>query len=143
MKSQNIEKVQAFLRTLNVEGVDIPYHIDVEEIDIENPFESIREQLEDGGAFDIEIIYYSRAIEFLTAHDPSLRTSLQLAEDMGYTPSNLSSEILASLLAGDVARDEFNDYEREIETFFEEIKEDEEAEEDEEENEDEDSTEEA
>ena len=31
-------------------------------------------------------------------NDTSLRVSLEIAEDFGYTPKNLSSEILATLL---------------------------------------------
>lgn len=131
MKAQNIEKIEKFLRTLNVEDIDIPYHVDIKEIDLNNPFNSIYEMIDEGGGFDIEIIYYSNAIEFLRNNDPSLQNSLQIAEELGYSPSKLNSEILASLLAGDIAREEFSDLKPEIESFFEEIKEDEEDEEEE------------
>ena len=45
-----------------------------------------------------EIIYYSIASDFLNEHDTSLKDSLEIAEDLGYSPKNLNSEILATLL---------------------------------------------
>ena len=45
-----------------------------------------------------EIIYYSRAMEFLSEHDPSLHEAMDCAEEYGYSPKDLSSEILATLL---------------------------------------------
>ena len=48
--------------------------------------------------FQTEIIYYSVAIDFLSKHDASLRESLEIADEFGYSPKNLNSEILATLL---------------------------------------------
>ena len=45
-----------------------------------------------------EIIYYSRAIEYLSENDPSLTESLAIALEFGYGPEDLNSERLASLL---------------------------------------------
>ena len=45
-----------------------------------------------------DVIYYANAIEYLAENDTSLRDSLAIASELGYTPSDLSSEILASLL---------------------------------------------
>lgn len=56
-----------------------------------------------------EVIYYHKAIEVLKEHDASLMESLSLASDCGYTPENLNSEILATLLVQDGARIELND----------------------------------
>jgi len=44
-----------------------------------------------------EIIYYSRALEYLSENDPSLVDSMALAHEMGYELSSLNSEILATL----------------------------------------------
>ena len=44
-----------------------------------------------------EIIYYNRAIKYLAENDSSLRESLSLANDLGYTVENLSSETLATI----------------------------------------------
>jgi hypothetical protein len=77
-------------------------------------FDELRELLDNNGAFNVEIIYYSNAIAFLQKNDPSLTESLELANDCGYTPKNLNSEILASLLASEYARIEFEDMESEV-----------------------------
>jgi len=44
-----------------------------------------------------EIIYYNRAIKYLAENDSSLRESLELANDLGCTLENLSSETLATI----------------------------------------------
>ena len=117
------EKATDFIKGLKSD-IDIIYHVDVENLDLENPdgvYDQIREQLDEANAFDEEIIYYSRAMEFLTEHDTSLRRSLEIAQDMGYEPKNLSSETLASLLAGEVNREDFSDLESKITDFFTEL----------------------
>lgn len=45
-----------------------------------------------------EVIYYSRAMEYLSENDPSLRKSLDLASEYGFSLDNLSSELLATIL---------------------------------------------
>ena len=86
-----------------------------------NSFDDLRNSIEENNGFDIEIIYYSRAMEYLKDNDNSLRESLQLADELGYEPKNLSSEILASLLASQNARSEFEKLENEITSFFDEL----------------------
>lgn len=81
-------------------------------------FDELRDLLDENGAFNVEIIYYSNAIAFLQKNDPSLTESLKLANDIGYTPDKLNSEILASLLASNYARIEFEDMESEIEELI-------------------------
>ncbi len=133
MKAQNIKKIEEFLKGLKVENIDIPYMVTIEDIDLDNPFQSIYDMIEDNGGFNVEIIYYSTAIEYLQENDNSLTESLRIAVELGYSLDKLNSEVLASLLASENSREEFNDLESEINSFFEEIKEDEETEEDEEE----------
>jgi len=79
--------------------------------------------IEDGNGFDIEVIYYSNAIDFLAENDPSLHESLEIASEYGYQAYNLNSEILASLLASKLVRDEFYELESEINDFFEDLEE--------------------
>ena len=119
-------KIEDFLRGLNTE-VDVLYHVDIEDIDLDDPYDSIYDMIENGNGFDIEIIYYSRAMEYLSLNDTSLRESLEIADEMGYTPGNLNSEILASLLASKCSRDVFADLQTKINKFFEAIKEEIEA----------------
>lgn len=52
-----------------------------------------------------EVIYYYKAMDMLREHDPSLTKSLNLAQDFGYEPKNLNSEVLATLLYQDLLTD--------------------------------------
>ena len=124
------DKIYTFLRGLKSD-IDLGYHITIDDIDLNDPYNSIYGMLEDAGAFDIEIIYYSSAMKYLSENDNSLRNSLDIADAMGFTPKNLNSEILASLLASENSREEFAELENEINEFFKEIKEELEDKEDE------------
>lgn len=123
-------KIENFLRELKTE-IDVFYLVDIDNIDHNNAFDSIRQMIEDGNGFDVEIIYYAKAIEYLAENDPSLNESLEIASEYGYEVQNLNSEILASLLASRNARDEFYELENEINEFFEELEEELEEEEEE------------
>jgi len=67
----------------------------------------IWEDLNDNGFFDVEIIYYAKAMEYLRDNDISLNESLELAEEMGFTFEHLNSEALASLHASRQREDDF------------------------------------
>lgn len=128
-------KVEEFLKDLNTE-IDISNLIDINNIDLDDSFQSIYSMIEYNQGFDSEIIYYSNAIEYLKENDPSLRDSLEIASEFGYEISNLNSEILASLLSSQNIREDFYKLEDEITEFFDEVREEienlEESEEDEE-----------
>ena len=68
-----------------------------------------------------EITYYSNAMEYLTNNDTSLRESLDLADEMGYTPSQLNSEILATLLLQRELTDNWYEVQDEVEELIEAI----------------------
>lgn len=119
-------KIVDFLKTLKSE-IDLPYFADADQ----RNFDDLQEAIDDGQGFDIEIIYYSRAIEYLQENDASLRESLEIAADMGYELKNLSSEVLASLLASQNSRSEFAELETEINDFFDTLNEEEANEEEE------------
>lgn len=112
------ELIEEFLTTIKVDNLDIPYCVDASEI---NSFDEIYEAIESNNGFEVEIIYYSSAMDYLRENDPSLSESMELADEYGYTPKNINSEILASLLASRYCRDEFESYRDTIETFFEEL----------------------
>lgn len=120
-------KIENFLSELNTE-IDVLNFVDIDNIDLLNPFDSICEMIEDNNGFDVEIIYYSNAIKFLAKNDPSLRESLEIASDYRFEVQNLNSEILASLLASKLVRKEFYELESEINDFFEDLEEEEEEE---------------
>lgn len=44
-----------------------------------------------------EIVYYSKAMDYLRENDTSLQESMELASDFGYETKNLNSELLATL----------------------------------------------
>ena len=80
----------------------------------------IYDTLQEQGAFDIEIIYYYNAMEYLSENDGSLQESMGIAEEMGYDLGSINSELLASLLASQKASESF---EFNFESTFEMIKE--------------------
>jgi hypothetical protein len=107
-----------FLTENGPELIDFKYFLESETFD---SFDEVRDLIDAGDGFNIEIIYYSAALDYLRENDPSLRQSLELAGDMGYEPKNLSSEILASILATEIVRGEFNDLENEFTDLLEEL----------------------
>jgi hypothetical protein len=111
-------KIETFLKSLNIDNLEIMDYVDIEEIDLSNAFDSIYGQIDDAGGFNVEIIYYSNAIEYLKEHDNSLNESLNLAAQLCFEVQNLNSEVLASLLASQNARTDFYDKEEEITNFF-------------------------
>ena len=119
-ETNNTEKIESFLRSLKTE-VEIMDYIQVEDIDYSDAFNSICDMISDNNGFDIDIIYYSNAIEYLKQNDPSLRESMEIAQEYGYEPKSIPSELLASLLASQNAREEFYELQDKINDFFSEL----------------------
>ena len=69
----------------------------IEENDEETTEEKARDTLTDA-INEQEIIYYSKAIEYLKDNDASLCESIRIAHDYGYELKNINSELLATLL---------------------------------------------
>lgn len=68
-----------------------------------------------------EIIYYSKAIEYLHDNDASLMEACELAHDYGYTTDKLNSELLATLLYQSKLSNDVGDLVKELENYdFEE-----------------------
>jgi hypothetical protein len=115
-------KIEEFLKSLNIDNLEIMDYVDIEEIDLNNAFDSIYGQIDENGGFNIEIIYYSNAIQYLQKNDPSLDESLNLASEFGlntlFSSNSLNSEFLASLLASQNVRNDFYEKEKEIDLFF-------------------------
>ncbi len=65
------------------------------------------DELQDNGFFNVEIIYYHKAMDYLREKDCSLSESLELAAEMGFTFEHLNSEALASLHASRHREDDF------------------------------------
>ena len=117
-----VDKIEEFLGNLDT-TIDILSMVNAEDI---NSYDDLYEALENNNGFDVEIIYYASAMDYLRMHDSSLRCSIEIAEEYGYTLSSINSELLASLLASSVCRDEFMELKSEIDDFFDELEDDEE-----------------
>ena len=120
-ETQTQKIVDFFTEIENDTKIEILSNIELKDIDLENPFNSIYEAIDENNGFDIEIIYYSNAMEYLTRNDTSLRESIEIAVDYGYELKNINSELLASLLASQNSREQFNNYENEINELFKNI----------------------
>lgn len=112
-----MKKAQAQAIVKLLEGIDLD--IQAEDIRDFETVDDIADFLEDNDYFNVEIIYYARAMEYLAKHDTSLRESLEIASEMGYDLKDLSSETLASLLASQNARNDFDELRAEIEEVLE------------------------
>ncbi len=110
------EKIEKFFREeIKMNHIDIMYYVDAESV---NSLNDVYESIDEQNGFDVEIIYYRDAMEYLMERDTSLRESLDIAHEYGYTADNINSELLASLLASRECREEFMEYEDEITEFF-------------------------
>ena len=116
------DKVDNYLNDLSTEHTEISDYVNSEDIeDYDNVFDFITEKLQDNNSLDVDVIYYSRAIAYLSENDASLNESLRIASELGFSTENLNSEILASLLASENNREQWQEKEDEINTFFEEL----------------------
>tara|TARA_R100000458_G_scaffold53490_1_gene55768 strand:+ start:799 stop:1158 length:360 start_codon:yes stop_codon:yes gene_type:complete len=97
---------------------DIMDYIQDDELEDINDYNELEEKLSDERAFDIDIIYYATAMDYLRENDTSLHESMEIAWEYGYETKNINSELLASLLASRNARDEFYELQNEIEEFL-------------------------
>ena len=108
---------QQVIELLNdtIENVDFTGFLSGEDF---TTFEEVCDLLENNDAFNVEVIYYNDAIQYLKDYDNSLRNSLELAIEHGYSIKDLNSELLASLLASENARTEFYELENEINSIL-------------------------
>jgi hypothetical protein len=109
-----------FLNSLNTE-ICITDYVNIEDIDFNDAFNSIIDTLSEEEAFNIDIIYYSNAIDYLQKNDASLRESIDIAIELGYELKNINSELLASLLCSQNVQNDFYSLETEINNFFNEL----------------------
>lgn len=96
------------------------YISDIEEMETaENVIEYLQERITEN-----EVIYYSSAIKYLSENDASLKDSLSIASELGYTVENLNSESLATLLSQQKMNEELSELTSDIEeSFIQELKE--------------------
>jgi len=99
--------------------IDIDYFLNGYEIgeDI-NDSNDLMEIIEDNDGFNIDIIYFSKAMDYLAENDASLSESVAIASEYGYSTENINSELLASLHASQKVRDDFWDITDEIDDIL-------------------------
>ena len=85
----------------------IEYYLNNPNVDLQDLQDFIISELDSSGAFEVEIIYYDKAMEYLSKNDRSLSESFEIACQMGYEVHQLSSEILASIHCSTHMRDKF------------------------------------
>lgn len=112
MNDKTIKKIEELFKGTDLEDLDVSY-CEAEQFGdfIENMETQINET---------EVIYYSRAMEYLSENDASLKESLSIAKEYGYEVENLSSEVLASILQQENMRNKLSELTKEIEEIFEE-----------------------
>ena len=103
-----------FLNSLNLD-IDFEEIVKINEI---SSFEELEEVLQENQMLDVEITYYFDAMQYLTENDQSLQESIEIAIEYGYELTNITSEVLASLLASNELREEFFKNQDAIEEHF-------------------------
>ena len=99
-------------------GIYLPDYLNEDDIEDINDVDDLYNELDNNEAFNIDIIYYSRAMKYLSENDFSLSESIEIAVDMGYSLENINSELLASLHASQKARDDFYNIADEIDEIL-------------------------
>jgi nitric oxide synthase oxygenase domain/subunit len=102
-------------------GLDLSYHLS--DVELDNVENWIDDRIDNNRVLDVEVIYYSVAIQYLAENDPSLAESMEIANEYGYTTENLNSELLASLLASREASEKFYEYRDQLIEDLEEVNE--------------------
>lgn len=101
---------------------DVSFDMDEDEI---SSVDDVVNYLEDR-INEIEVIYYANAMKILMEHDTSLRESMGYADEMGYSCGDINSELLATILCQEKAREELYDIRDDIEEVVDEWLEDDE-----------------
>lgn len=109
------ENLEILLDSIDINIIDFINESDLEDIeDAQDLFEELSEQY----AFDVEIIYYTKAMDYLRENDTSLTESFEIASELGYEVENLNSETLASLHASRKLEEDFWDIAEEIDEIL-------------------------
>ena len=117
MKEEIFNKLQDRLNEINTTDLDFNYYLD-EDDNANNFIEKLQEAI-----YSLEIIYYGRAMQYLTDNDTSLNESHSIASEMGYECKDINSELLATLLYQQEQRELLFEIENEISDIFAEIEE--------------------
>jgi hypothetical protein len=125
LSEKQLAEIKSFFDSIQLDFLNVNDFVtesDWQAMDLANAYHEINDFLEYDNAFDIEVIYYTNAMDYLMIHDASLNYSLELANELGYKVEDINSELLASLLATRLTVEEFCKYEDEINNFFNNLK---------------------
>ena len=93
-KNEKMGKIEKLIKVVNDNYLDI----DIQYLyDEQDHFEELNEKVCEYIQAE-EIIYYHKAIKYLSENDASLNESLEIAHEYGFTTENINSELLATLL---------------------------------------------
>ncbi len=108
-----------FEKILNViSHLDIDFSHLQDEINEINSFNELYDLFYKDNLLNVDIIYYNKAINYLSENDASLKESLDIALQYGYDLKNLNSEILASLHATECLNSKFSSLRNEIDNIL-------------------------
>jgi hypothetical protein len=99
-------------------------HLDIDfshlenEINETNSFNELYDLFYKENLLNVDIIYYYKAINYLSENDASLKESLDIALQYGYNLKSLDCEILASLHATECLNAEFSSLRNEIDNIL-------------------------
>jgi hypothetical protein len=117
LTTEQITKINdLFVTSQLLRDIDLNYMLEGQSIDNADDIENL---IDDNGGFEVDVIYYSNAMKFLSENDASLKDSLTLAHDLGYSMQHINSETLASLLASQMIRNEFEGIKSELNDLIE------------------------
>lgn len=124
------QEINDILENIEFADVNVLQFVDVDDIlEDDNIIGSygfvdrVTEDIEDARGFDVEIIYYKKAMQYLMDYDSSLCESMEIAQELCYKVEDLNSETLASLHASKCAREEFDEQISELDEAWELIEE--------------------
>lgn len=103
MKTETLEKLlnktgnQEFMDELDLYAISAFYDATLteeKEVDLDKFEEDARDYISQS----VQVIFYHSAIDYLKNNDPSLRESLEIAAEFGFSLDKLNSEMLATML---------------------------------------------
>lgn len=105
-QKNNFDKLQKLANLFDEAGYhnDLADFLTVENIDTFRDYDSLTDYLNEVNFYNVDIIYYTKAMEYLTENDVSLSYGLELAHEYGMQWEHLNSEVLASLVATEKQR---------------------------------------
>lgn len=108
------------LNELTMDALDFYASDHLDDGDLDSGTDAVIDWLQEAINDEAEIIYYSRAIEFLQENDPSLTRALEIAQEFGYSLDDLNSEKLATILNYEILTEELGKIRDEIDDLIDE-----------------------